>query len=190
MKGHKLLAGVLFFGVIPLSWGVPQAGDYRVKVSNGPFAKNISLSDIQQHNTDKWKHIMQRELVKPVNFAGHYRLYLSKNGELPKECGDERWVCGWIIDKTTGQVVSELPEFNGNNAYYSYHDNGTPVSEDFAPDFYPISTMLWMNGETAPRSNPDADKCNYISYNFTKNTFTTLLVGEECEVKHGNWQPD
>ncbi|MFZ5273770.1 hypothetical protein [Enterobacter asburiae] len=187
MKGNKLLVGFLFFGVIPFSWGFPQAGDYKVKVSHGPFAKTISLTDIQQHNTDEWKHIMQRELVKPVNFAGHYRLYISKNGELPKECGDERWVCGWIIDKTTGQVVSELPEFNGNNAYYSYHDNGTPISEDFAPDFYPISTMLWMNGETAPRSNPDATKCNYIAYNFTKNTFTTLEVGEACEVKHGNW---
>ena len=132
---------------------------------------------------------MQQELVKPVNFAGHYRLYLSKNGELPKECGDDRWVCGWIIDKTTGQVMSELPEFNGNHAYYSYHDNGTPVSEDFAPDFYPDSTMLWMNGDTVPSSGKGDEQCNYIAYNFKNNTFKTLEIGEECVVDHGD-DPD
>ena len=26
-----------------------------------------------------------------------------------------------------------------------------------------------------------------IAYNFTQNTFTTLEVGEACEVKHGDW---
>ncbi|EHI7918817.1 hypothetical protein J9M50_004815, partial [Salmonella enterica] len=92
----------------------PQFSDYPVAVSTGPFAKNIALSAEQQSYTNKWKQTMQRELAKPVNFAGHYRLYLSWNGELPKECGDNRWVCGWVIDKTSGEIVSELPEFNEN----------------------------------------------------------------------------
>ena len=77
----------------------PQFSDYSVAISSGPFTDNIVLASNQQRFTDKWKHIMQRELVKKVNFAGYYRLYLSWNGELSKECGDEHSVCGWVIDK-------------------------------------------------------------------------------------------
>ncbi|AHE72705.1 hypothetical protein M942_06065 [Enterobacter ludwigii] len=187
MKGNKILLSFLLFSIIPLSYGSPQFDGYRVKVSAGPFAKNIVLSDMQHNYTEKWKTIMQKQLVEPVNFAGHYRLYLSWDGELPKDCGDGRWVCGWIIDKKTGEIVSELPEFNGNRVYYSYHDNGTPSPEIFSPGFYPVSTMLWMNGETIPKSGNGDVKCNYIAYNFTDNKFTTLDIGDECEVKHGNW---
>lgn len=171
-------------GVSPVH-AFPQSSDYPVAVSEGPFAKNIELTATQQGYTDKWKQVMQRELVKSVNFAGHYRLYLSRNGELPKECGDSRWVCGWVIDKATGKVVSELPAFNGNHAYFSYHDNGTPAPEEFAPDFYPRSSMLWMNGSNIPASGNGDNKCNYIAYNFKNNNFTTLEIGDECDVDHG-----
>ncbi|MDK9605827.1 hypothetical protein [Lelliottia wanjuensis] len=187
MEFNMKPSSILMLSMIGISsaYAFPQFSDYPVIVSNGPFAKSIELTDTQQRYTDKWKHIMQRELVKPVNFAGHYRLYLSWNGELPKECGDDRWVCGWIIDKTTGSIVSELPEFNGNTHYRPYHANGTPVPEAFSPGFYPDNSMLWMNGNTAPKSNLLNLKCNYISYNFKNNNFTTLEIGDECDVDHG-----
>lgn len=165
----------------------PQFSDYPVVVSKGPFAKQIVLSTEQQNYTDKWKQIMQRELTKPVNFAGHYRLYLSWNGELPKECGDDRWVCGWVIDKTSGEIVSELPEFNGNTHYRPYHDNGTPAPEEFMPEFYPKSSMIWINGNTAPLSNIYDLKCRNIAYSFDHSKFITVLDAGECEVDHGGY---
>ncbi|WP_137761785.1 hypothetical protein [Nissabacter sp. SGAir0207] len=178
---------VLILSMIEMSsaYAFPQFPDYPVPISKGPFAKSIELTDIQEGYTAKWKKVMQRELVKSVNFAGHYRLYLSWNAELPKECGDERWVCGWVIDKISGKIVSELPEFNGNHAYFSYHDNGTPVPEEFAPNFYPHSSMLWMNGSNIPTSGKGDNKCNYIAYDFKKNNFITLEIGDECDVDHG-----
>ncbi|WP_158698732.1 hypothetical protein [Cronobacter dublinensis] len=164
----------------------PQFSDYSVAISSGPFTDNIVLASNQQRFTDKWKHIMQRELLKKVNFAGHYRFYLSWNGELPQECGDERWVCGWVIDKTTGKIVSELPEFNGNHAYLSYHANGTPVPEAFEPAFYPQSTMLWINGNTAPLSNLNNLKCEYRIYNFKYNIFSLIDHGYPCDTDYGD----
>ncbi|EBD6545219.1 hypothetical protein C1366_26290 [Salmonella enterica] len=164
----------------------PQFSDYPVAVSTGPFAKNIALSAEQQSYTNKWKQTMQRELAKPVNFAGHYRLYLSWNGELPKECGDNRWVCGWVIDKTSGEIVSELPEFNENTHYRSYHDNGTPSPEEFEPGFYPNSIVLWMNGNTAPQSDLRNLQCKYMMYTFKENKFTALDKGSPCEVDYGD----
>ncbi|WP_137761784.1 hypothetical protein [Nissabacter sp. SGAir0207] len=168
--------------------GNPQFSDYPVAVSKGPFAKKIALSANQQKYTEKWKQTMQRELAKPVNFSGHYRLYLSWNAELPKECGDERWVCGWVIDKTSGKIISELPEFNGNHAYFSYNDNGTPVPEDFMPEFYPKSSMIWIEGSNVPSSGKIDNKCENIAYMFDGLKFITVLDAGKCKVDYGDDQ--
>lgn len=131
---------------------------------------------------------MQHELKEPVNFAGHYRVYLSWNGELPKECGDDTWVCGWILDKKTAEVVSTLPEFNGNTAYRPYSDNGTPRPDEFAPGFYPTSTMFWVQGTTMPATSTDAVAttiCGIVTYNFKSNKFILIFHGK-CEVDHGD----
>lgn len=165
----------------------PQFSDYPVVVSKGPFAKKIALSTEQQNYTDKWKQTMLRELAKPVNFAGHYRLYLSWNGELPKECGDERWVCGWVIDKTSGEIVSELPEFNGNHAYFSYHSDGTPVPVELMTEFYPKSSLIWIEGSNIPSSGKIDNKCENIAYTFNNSKFITVLDAGECEVDHGGY---
>lgn len=189
MKHRKILLGfVLLISACSVfaDKNNPQFSDYSVSISKGPFAKKIALSLDQKNYTDKWQQAMQRELMKPVNFAGHYRLYLSWNGELPAECGDERWVCGWIIDKNTGTIVSELPGFNGNTHYRPYHANGTPVSEEFEPGFYPDSAMLWMNGNTAPLSNLDDLKCEYRVYVFKKNEFSLIGQGYPCDVDNGD----
>lgn len=163
----------------------PQFGDFSVKKSAGPFAHQLSLTEQQKKFSSKWQQIMQQELNKPVNFSGHYRIYLSWNGELPKECGDARWVCGWILDKKTGEVVSTLPEFNGNTAYFSYNDNGTPRPDEFAPGYYPTSTMLWITGSNIPAKGEGDGKCAIITYNFKGNKFIPIFRGE-CEVDHGD----
>lgn len=165
--------------------GTPQFADFNVEKSIGPFAKVLSLTEKQKAFTDKWQRIMQHELSKPVNFSGHYRLYLSWNGELPKECGDERWVCGWILDKQTGEIVSTLPEFNGNTAYFSYNDNGTPHPDELSPIFYPDSSMLWIAGTNIPAEGGGNDECSIITYNFKRNQFVPLVHGE-CEVDRGD----
>lgn len=112
-------------------------------------------------------------------------MYLSWNGELPNECGDDRWVCGWILDKNTGEVISTLPEFNGNTAYFSYNDNGTPRPDEFSPIFYPNSSMLWITGTNVPAKGNGNDECSIITYNFKENQFTPLLHAE-CEVDRGD----
>ncbi|ELY5826225.1 hypothetical protein ACMSZW_003292 [Cronobacter turicensis] len=189
MNFNKITCSLILFSTNTIAFASevnPQFSDYSVTISSGPFTENIVLASKQQHFTDKWKHIMQRELVKKVNFAGHYRLYLSWNGELPQECGDERWVCGWVIDKTTGKIVSELQQFNGNTHYRPYHDNGTPVPEAFEPAFHPQSTMLWINGNTAPSSNLNNLKCEYRIYNFKENIFSLIDHGYPCDIDYGD----
>ncbi|EOL8944279.1 hypothetical protein ACM91X_001377 [Cronobacter dublinensis] len=189
MNFNKITCSLILFITNAIAFASevnPQFSDFSVAISSGPFTEHIVLASDQQHFTDKWKHIMQRELVKKVNFAGYYRLYLSWNGELPQECGDERWVCGWVIDKKTGKIISELPEFNGNTHYRPYHDNGTPVPEAFEPAFYPQSTMLWINGNTAPSSNLNNLKCEYRIYNFKGNIFSLIDNGYPCNIDYAD----
>jgi len=180
-----LLTGVIIWLPYIVQANAPQFKDFNIKQSIGPFAEVLVLNDKQKMFSDKWQQIMQREISNPVNFAGHYRLYLSWNGELPKECGDARWVCGWILDKKTGEVVSTLPEFNGNTAYFSYNDNGTPRPEEFQPIIYPDSTMLWIGGSNIPASGEGDSRCANITYNFKDNRFILIASGE-CEFDHGD----
>ncbi|EOI5715219.1 hypothetical protein ACMS0D_001487 [Cronobacter turicensis] len=107
---------------------------------------------------------MQQQLLKPVNYAGHYRIYISKPGQFLKDCGDDGWVCGWVIDKRTGYIISTLPIFNGNFKYYSTIDNGTPSPDEFAAVFYPDSTMLLIYGATKPLDGSGEIKCQNILY--------------------------
>lgn len=166
---------------------LPHFNDHHIEISSGPFAKTLQLSAEQQHHSKKWQEIMRQELSKEVNFAGHYRLYLSKEGELPDECGGEEWICGWIIDKTTGSVVTELPVFNGNSSYYSTIDNGTPSPYLFLAEFHPDSNMLWVDGENIPKLKNHAlssgdKKCANNAYVFQQNKFSLLFSGE-CEME-------
>lgn len=133
---------------------------------------------------------MQKELNEKVNFAGHYRIYVSRDGELPIDCGVEGWVCGWVIDKNSGSVVSELPIFNGNSSYYSIIDNGTPSPDCFSIEYYPNSNLLWLNGENVPKyklgeiSFTDK-KCANNAYLFIENKFFINYKGE-CEIDRGD----
>lgn len=196
MKRNKFLAEFLLFAVIPFSWAGPQAGNYKIKVSHEPFTKDLSLSSVQQGYSSKWKHIMLQQLAEQVNYAGHYRLYFDYGDDLPNECGAGRPLCGWVIDKITGQVVSELPEFISNEndmrhpnivkgcVVYSPEDENEPppsgTMADF-PIFYLDSTLLWMNGTLSPASNPNDDKCEYQIYNFKADKFQRVGNGDPSD---------
>lgn len=49
--------------------------DYTVPVSNGPFERNIHFNKEQENYSSQWKNAVEEELKKPVNFAGHFRIY-------------------------------------------------------------------------------------------------------------------
>lgn len=188
MKFNKLclsFISLLTFYVYADAGYNPQFSDFNVAVSTGPFVKKLLLENEPAHS-DKWKKMLGAEILKPVNYDSHFRVVLIKNGELPLDCGEKGWVCGWVIDKLSGEVVSELPEFNGNTKYFSTIDNGTPSPDLFDIEFYPNSSMLWIAGQNTPRNNKaDEAKCANTAYNFKNNKFTKL-ISARCEVDVGS----
>ncbi|RWR02199.1 hypothetical protein ED28_11250 [[Pantoea] beijingensis] len=164
----------------------PVFKDHKVAISSGPFIDKIYFTTDQQQNSKAWQNIMKIELRKNVNFAGHYRLYISKDGELPLDCGGEGWICGWIIDKSKGVVIAELPVFNGNSHYYSTIENGTPSPDPFSVEFYPNSDLIWINGDNIPKKKEgkisvEDKKCSNNAYIFKREQFILSFEGA-CEV--------
>ena len=161
----------------------PQFSDFQIEVSTGPFATTILLSNQQEKFSTQWKNTMQEELNKPVNFAGHYRLYTAFGGH-GKECSRDNWVCGWVIDKLTGKIESELPYDGGSNVYADIGDNGTPVGIAFEINAYKNSTLAVITGQAIPIN--DASKnyiCKSVVYNFTKNKFKKIIESKDgCKV--------
>ncbi|TDN54840.1 hypothetical protein EC843_101898 [Buttiauxella sp. JUb87] len=189
MKGINLLICLFSVVIFTAYAGVnnnPQFSDFPVTVSTGHFVSKMDVSVEQEHHTDKWKQYIQKELIKPVNFSGHYRIIMSRNGELPQDCGNDGWVCGWIVDKLTGKIISELPEFNGNTKYYSTIDNGTPSPDSFDVEHHSNSSMIWVSGQNAPAKGKQGEaKCANTAYNFKDNEFIKL-VSSRCEVDVGD----
>ncbi|EEL2496350.1 hypothetical protein LHO24_004260 [Salmonella enterica] len=159
---------------------------YPAAVSHGPFATKLLPNDLYEHHTDEWKKYIQSELVKPVNFAGHYRIAFTKNGSFPQDCGNDGWVCGWIIDKKTGEIISELPEFNGNTKYFPSIDNGTPSPDLFDAEYYLNSSMIWISGQNKPANNKRGEiKCSITAYNLKDKKFKKI-VSSRCEIDVGD----
>ncbi|EBF0273822.1 hypothetical protein DB992_06005 [Salmonella enterica] len=189
MKVNKILLCFYcfcFFSVFAAENNIPQFSDYPVNLFFDSFAKKINLSNQQKNYSLKWKESIQNALLKPANFSGHYVIFISKKGELPEECGNDGWVCGWIIDKINGEVVSELPNFNGNTKYYSTIDNGTPSPDLFDVEFYVKSSMLWVRGQNTPINEELGEvRCANTAYNFKSNLFVKLFSGK-CAVDVGS----
>ncbi|EOC0210762.1 hypothetical protein ACI0YR_004260, partial [Cronobacter dublinensis] len=87
MKIFKLLITVVIF--MPLSLladkiYLPRFKDYPVELSSGPFASTLKLTSKQQLFSKAWRDKIFSELNKGVNFAGHYRLYVSRGWDLKK----------------------------------------------------------------------------------------------------------
>ncbi|EKS6459252.1 hypothetical protein [Enterobacter hormaechei] len=184
-----LFISVVCFCTLANEGDAPAFKEHNVLLSHGPFKTKIHLTYEQLKKSETWKNIMQKQLTEKANFAGHYRLYISENGELPKDCGVNGWVCGWVVDKITGAVVSELPAFNGNTKYYSTIDNGTPSPALFSAEFYPNSNLIWISGENIPESkigniSLGDKKCSNSAYLFNNNSFHNVFEGE-CEIDAG-----
>ncbi|EEU6242210.1 hypothetical protein HES55_002496 [Salmonella enterica] len=192
MKVVKFISTLIIavcFSTIANEGNVPEFKDHNISLSDGPFATKINLTNEQLRKSEEWKRIMQRQINEKINFAGHYRLYISEKGQLPEDCGVNGWVCGWIVDKETGIVVSELPLFNGNTKYYSIIDNGTPSPDSFFAEFYPNSNLIWISGENIPEEKVGnislGDKrCSNSAYLFKDNSFYNIFNGE-CEIDNG-----
>lgn len=185
MKTYKTPAFMLLFIFLSVHAAdnpPPNFSSHSVNISSGPFVKNVNFSKQQNSYSAKWKKLMQNAVLKPVNFSGYYVIYISTKGELPEECGDDGWVCGWIIDKLSGKVVSELPTFNGNTKYYSIIDYGTPSPDLFDAEFYAKSSMLWIRGQNIPAHGRTGDvRCANVAYDFKSDLFIKLFSGE-CEI--------
>ena len=160
----------------------PQFLDYQTAVSSGPFSKKVQLNSEQRTYSLNWKESIQSELNKQVNFSGHYRLFTAVGGK-GKECSNEAWVCGWVIDKITGRIVSS--DNDGSNVYASVGDNGTPVGYPFEVDAYKDSSMIVITGQAIPldkRAN-DNPVCKSVVYKFKDNEFVKLIESEDgCNI--------
>lgn len=162
-----------------LSYAAQQNSDV-VSVSNGPFTKELILRDTQNDFSPWWKENVKVELSKPVNFAGKYRLFVSPGGH-GKECLHDYWICGWVIDKTTGEVVSTLPTSpEGGNSYAEAVDNGTSDGLKFKVTAYKDRTSLTITGRAVNAPLRDASgefsvpECRTIKYNFDGKNYTII----------------
>lgn len=177
---------VLSCGVCSADNSLPKFTSFPAQVRAGPFVNKTKFTDAQKKSSTEWRALIEKKLVKPVNFSGHYRLVLSKGGVLPKECGDNGWVCRWIIDKVTGGVVSSLPQFNGNTKYYSTIDNGTPSPDDFSIEYYPNSSLIFVSGQNKPENGSvNQTKCANAAYEYKNNDFKSL-ISSRCEIDVGD----
>lgn len=189
MKINKIILFFLCATVLPCKAGdnlMPHFSNKPVSLSEGPFSRSLKLNDNEKKKSKPWKELLQKELNKEVNFAGHYRVVLIKDGAFPEECGGYEWVCGWIIDKESGEIISELPRFNNNTKYYSTLENGTPVSDEFDIEFYANSSMMWISGMNKPvKGEWNETKCATIVYDFVGNKFS-IIKKWRCEVDVGD----
>lgn len=164
----------------------PQFSDFQSTVSLGPFANEIHLTSKQETYSASWKNSVRSELVEPANLAGHYRIFTLPGGK-GIECLNEAWVCGWVIDKITGRIVSELPkDNNGSDIYASIGDNGTPVGYPFELDTYNDSSMIIITGQAIPLSKKENDNpiCKSMVYNFSEGKFDKLIESTDgCNVE-------
>ncbi|XTZ37673.1 hypothetical protein ACQYRI_17170 [Salmonella enterica] len=164
-----------------------------VHVSEGPFAKIISFNSEQDAYSNWWKKEVSEQLNKPVNFSGHYRLYVTSGGH-GAECLHDYWVCGWVIDKLTGKVVSTLPHSpEGGNSYVEAVDNGTPAGLKFKYIAHANSAELTIQGRAANaplqsvNENFEIPECRLITYKFNGVGFDTLNeVTNGCNLSEPN----
>lgn len=167
---------------------LPTFADYSVAVSIGPFSKSLVLTNEQRAFSDRWIETAKKELNEKVNFAGHYRFF-SYDGINGKECSNGG-VCGWVIDKISGQVISELPAVGDSNIYNQVGDNGTPTGIDFNASFKKNSLLFSLTAQTIPKKiatdnngYPTRPPCETNYYKFENDKFINVFEDKNgCNV--------
>lgn len=192
MKKNKNILPYLFILLCSLMADAKSI-ENSVIVSKGPFAQLVSLNSEQEAYSSWWKKQINSQLNKPVNFAGHYRLFVTSGGH-GSECLRDYWVCGWVIDKLTGKVVTTLPKSpEGGNSYVEAVDDGTPTGLKFKYTAKESSAELTIQGRAAnaplQRENGDfvIPECRLITYRFDGSNFNTLNeVSNGCSLSEPN----
>lgn len=170
--------------------GMPEFKDYPADINKGPFTTRLDLSSEQEKYSSYWKKITNSELKKPVNFAGHYRIY-TDDKSTGNECLDHQGgVCGWVIDKLSGTVVVQLLAVAGTNVYQQVADNGTPVGEDFRIDTRKSSYLMILTGQAIPQKIehdengiPITNPCQTTYYILKNNQFSKVVEDKQgCSV--------
>lgn len=158
---------------------LPEFSHYPATVTSGPFSQTLVLTNEQIKYSAHWKKTMQQQLVKPVNFAGHYRFFAT-DAYQGDEC--QHGICGWVLDKSTGNVVSNLPESNGSDSYGAVGDNGTPIGEPFETKTQSDSLLLILTGQAIPKELkhdndgvPITNPCETNYYKFENNKFIRIF---------------
>ena len=194
MKLNKYSCSIfLLVSILTSLPSIAQQDKFHIKTSNGPFANELILTEEQEGFSSWWKSNIKSQLGKSVNFAGHYRLFVSKGGH-GKECIHDYWICGWVIDKFTGKVVSTLPRSpEGGDNYAEAVDNGTSTGLKFKFVSKEDSTVLTIQGRAVntplrdDQGNMIIPKCRSIKYNFNGNGFDKINEeGNGCNLSKSN----
>jgi len=168
----------------------PEFAGYSVSVSSGPFATKLNLTNEQNNYSEHWKNMATAELSKTENMSGHYRIFTDVNSN-GNECIDHSGgVCGWIIDKLSGNVVASLPFVDGTNIYNQVADNGTPVGEEFRINTQKNSSLIVLTGQGIPQKIeydkdglPISYSCKTTYYVFKNNQFSKIFEDKNgCSV--------
>ncbi|WP_137761786.1 hypothetical protein [Nissabacter sp. SGAir0207] len=192
MGKNKYITFSLLFSLCPFLTDARSA-ENPVQISKGPFAQSVSLNPEQENYSSWWKKQIKSQLNKPVNFAGHYRLFVTSGGH-GSECLHDYWVCGWVIDKLTGKVVATLPRSpEGGDSYVEAVDDGTSTGLKFKYTAEGDSKELTIQGRAAnaPLQHDNGDfavpKCRLITYRFNGSGFDTLNeVSNGCNLSEPN----
>lgn len=177
---NALLSILATFPVLGASSHPLLSNNYNVDVSHGPFVNNLVLTEKQKNFSTWWKENIKKELNKPVNFAGKYRLFVSKGGH-GTECLHDYWICGWVIDKSSGKVVATLPTSpEGGNSYADFVDNGTSDGIGFEYFATKRNSSIIIKGRAvnAPlrdnNGNFSVPECRLIQYNFDGSSYSVI----------------
>jgi len=169
----------------------PDFERYAVSFTKKSFSTHLILTNEQEGYSEHWKKITMNELKKAANLAGNYRIYTDA-GSQGSECLDHKGgVCGWVIDKVSGKVVTSLPSVNGSNVYNQVADNGTPIGEEFKIHTQENSALMILTGQAIPLKIesdeyglPITYPCKAIYYVFENNQFRKIAEDENgCSVE-------
>lgn len=128
---------------------VPKFSDYPVgKIYRGKHAKVKTEPDLDA----RFRTALVEAGARPVNFAGHYIVFLYSPG------GGS--ITGSVIDAVTGEAVAGFPD-----AYIAGEE-----TETFDAQYQANSSLMIITGQSAVDDDPVKTSC----YDFKNNQFKSI----------------